>query len=95
MTMKALVVNMSNWDDEDIIVRETGAHGAGETRLKPGEATPIALEHVTGGLTGVEIESQPGEPQPFYLRGADEQRCEQVFPQAVLTVGRNTKVHSG
>ena len=83
MTRSLTVVNTSNWDGEEYLVKTRWKRGnpdAGweETVLKPGEMKAVFPESMD--IEFVEQESK--KPEPFYLNGY------QVLPSVIATVGR-------
>ena len=87
MTRSITIVNSSNWDGEDYLVRQRQAHPGGdelndypwnEMTLKPGENITLCPE-------GTDFEFMPTDskiPEPFNLNG------EQVFPIVLSYVGQ-------
>ena len=86
MTRSVTIVNTSNWDGEDYIVRTRFRHPGGdalndhpweEKTLTPGESmtfSPEAREHEFRSTNSK-------DPEPFYLND------EQVFPVVLSFVG--------
>ena len=95
MTRSVTIVNTSNWDGEDWVVKErfrgSGNSDPGpwnETIIKPGENTHSML-----GSSNWEVKieaTESKEPKPFDLSGRG-----QVFPQVVSWVGESPKVRGG
>lgn len=74
------LVNLSNWDGEDI---EVEGRLGGKARLKPGEIVRFAVPHEDGAESEIKVTSRPAEKtKPFMLNG------EQVFPIAQAHIGR-------
>ena len=93
MTRSVTIVNTSNWQHEDWLVRQrwVGGEEPGEweeTRIKPGEMKTTML-----GSENWEVEvvaDTPQEPEPFRLSGKG-----QALPQVASWVGEAPKLRSG
>lgn len=88
MTRSVTIVNTSNWDGEDWIVRQRYL-GEGENAspgewtkelLRPGEMTSCMIGKPAWEVEVVAYNSK--EPEPFMMNG------EQVLPSVVAVVGR-------
>ena len=92
MTRSVTIVNTSNWDGEDWIVKErfngNGIPGPwNETTIKPGESEPSMLGSPNWEVKIEAVNSK--EPEAFYLNG------KQVFPQVMSWVGEKANVRGG
>ena len=93
MTRSVTIVNTSNWDGEDWVVKErfkgNGDPGPwNEATIKPGESVHSML-----GSPNWEVEIEATEskvPKPFDLSGRG-----QVFPQVMSWVGEKANVGGG
>lgn len=83
MTMKAMIVNASNWEGEAIAVD----HGDGNpvVTLAPGEMTEVHVGHGNPDPIVTLRDMSAKVTKPFELNG------QQVFPEVQTTIGR-TKV---
>ena len=89
MTRSVTIVNTSNWDGEDYIIRERNKNNENatpvETRIKPGESKQVSPDYID-----IEFEAADSkEPEPFELNG------QQVFPFVISSVGINPNSQSG
>ena len=89
MTRSVTIVNMSNWDGEDYIIRERLKNSKTavpvETRLKPGESKQVCPEYIDIEFEAVDSK----EPEAFRLNG------QQVFPFVISSVGISPDSQSG
>ena len=94
MTRSVTIVNTSNWDGEDWIVRErfkgSGNGNPGpwnETTIKPGESAHSMLGSPNWEVEVEAVDSK--EPEAFRLNG------KQVLPQVMSWVGEKANVRGG
>ena len=78
MTRAITIVNTSNWDGEDYIIRTRQDHIWNEMTLKPGENITLCPEWMDFELRPIDSK----EPTPFVFNG------EQVFPIVLSYVGQ-------
>ena len=89
MTRSVTIVNTSNWDNEDYIVKKEGWDGSEEEIcLRPGESATFTPKD---GKPVVLAESVPEgkEPIPFYRQASKNGKRddEQVWPCVEVTFG--------
>ena len=92
MTRSVTVVNTSNWDGEDYIVKRVGFDNKlEETRLRPGEYFRFAPRD---GQSVTLVEASDGGPVPFsaaQVKGGDvgKRADEQVWPRVKVEFCRD------
>ena len=93
MTRSVTIVNTSNWDGEDWVVKQRFKRSDNslgswdETTIKPGESMRSMIGSPNWEVEIKDVDSK--EPEPFYFNG------EQVLPQVMSWVGKKPNIVGG